>query len=57
MRGIGRGQTITVFIIPEVEELMARELSDKKLGKPEQRYEQQPKRRRMKRPSAILLAG
>ena len=32
MRGIGRGQRITVFIIPEVEELMARQLSDRLLG-------------------------
>ena len=32
MRGIGRGQRITVFIIPEVIELMSRELSDKRLG-------------------------
>eukprot|EP01046_Picozoa_sp_COSAG06_P074687 COSAG06_NODE_22962_length_707_cov_0.922697_2_plen_116_part_01 len=32
MRGIGRGQRMTVFIIPEVQELMARELSDSKLG-------------------------
>eukprot|EP01047_Picozoa_sp_COSAG01_P047579 COSAG01_NODE_4559_length_4922_cov_3.073813_1_plen_1390_part_10 len=33
MRGIGRGQRITVFLIPEIRQLMARQLSDEQLGK------------------------
>ena len=35
MRGIGRGQTIELYIIPEVEQRIALALGDRRTGKPE----------------------
>jgi len=34
MRGIGRGQTIHLFVIPEIERLMARELKEAEMHLP-----------------------
>lgn len=34
MRGIGRGQTIHLFIIPEIERLMMRELKEAEMPVP-----------------------